>query len=67
MQNLSAPSIFQEECPMKIENVLFPCIFFKITDLCVGRSSSMCSQDPIFGTNKNLILENGSCEGAFMP
>ena len=25
----------------------------------------MCSQDPIFGTNKNGILKNGSCEGAF--
>ena len=24
----------------------------------------MCSQDPIFGTNKNRILKNGSCERA---
>ena len=36
--------------------------FFKITDPCVGRSFSMCSQVPIFGTNKNRILKNGSCE-----
>ena len=27
--------------------------FIKITGLCVGRSFSMCSHDPIFGTNKN--------------
>ena len=28
MQNLSAPFIFQEECRMKIEHVLFPSVFF---------------------------------------
>ena len=50
---------------MKIEHVLFPS-FFKITDPCVGRSFSMCSYDPMmFGTNKNGILKNGSCEWAF--
>ena len=27
MQNLSAPFIFQEECRMKIEHVLFPSVF----------------------------------------
>ena len=42
---------------MKIEHVLFPSVFFKITDSCVGRSFSMCSQDPIFGTNKNRFSE----------
>ena len=26
MQNLSAPFIFQEECRMKIEHALFPCV-----------------------------------------
>ena len=32
MQNLWAPFIFQEECRMKIEHVLFPFVFFfKIT------------------------------------
>ena len=36
--------------------------FFKITDPCVRRSFSMCSHDLIFGTNKNRILRNGSCE-----
>ena len=39
--------------------------FFKLTDPWVGRSFSMCSHDPIFGTNKNRILENRSCERAF--
>ena len=38
--------------------------FFEVTDPCVGRSFSMCSDDPIFGTNKNRILKNGSCERA---
>ena len=57
MQNLSVSFIFQEECRMKIEHVLFPSVFFKITDPCVGRSFSMCSHDPIFGTNKNPILK----------
>ena len=47
---------------MKIEHALFPSVFFKITDKCVERSFSMCSHDPIFGTNKNRILKNGSCE-----
>ena len=52
MQNLSAPFIFQEECRMKIEHVLFPPVFSKITDPSVGRSFSMCSHDPTFRTNK---------------
>ena len=30
MQNLSAPFIFQEECRMKIEHVLFPFVFSKL-------------------------------------
>ena len=38
--------------------------FFKITDPCDGRSFLMCSHDPFFGTNKNRILKNGSCEQA---
>ena len=66
MQNLSAPFIFQEVCRMKIALACSISIrFFKTTDPCVGRSCSMCSHDPIFGTNKNRILKNGSCEGAF--
>ena len=48
MQNLSAPFIFQEECRMKIEHVLFPSVYSKSTDPCVGRSFSMSSHDPIF-------------------
>ena len=39
--------------------------FFKLTDPCVGRSFLMCSHDPIFETNENQILKNGSCEWAF--
>ena len=65
--NSSAPFIFQEECQIKIEHVLFPSAFYKITDLCVGRSFSMWSHDPMFETNKNWILKNGSCEQALMP
>ena len=50
---------------MKIEHVLFRSVFFKITDPCDGRSFLMCSHDPFFGTNKNRILKNGSCEQSF--
>ena len=39
-------------------------LFFKIKDPFDGRSFSMCSHDPFFGTNKNRILKNGSCERA---
>ena len=39
--------------------------FFKIKDPFDGRSFLMCSRDPFFGTNKNRILKNGSCEQAF--
>ena len=53
---------------MKIEHVLFPSVFFfKITDPFHGRSFLMCSHDLFFGTNKNRILKNGSCERAFTP
>ena len=62
LQNLSARFICQEECRMKIEHVLFPSVFFKITDPCVGRLFSLCSHDSIFRTNRNRILKNGSCE-----
>ena len=47
---------------MKIEHVLFPSVFFKITDPFDGRLFLMCSDDLFFGTNKNRILKNGSCE-----
>ena len=60
MQNLSAPFIFQKECGMKIEHVIFH-PFLKLTDPCVRRPFSMCSHDPIFGTNKNRVLKNGQC------
>ena len=65
MPNLSVPFIFHRECRMKIEHVLFPSVFFKITDPFDGKSFLMCSHDPFFGTNKDRILKNGSCERAF--
>ena len=34
MQHLSAPLIFQEECRMKIEHVLFPSVFSKLGGVC---------------------------------
>ena len=36
--------------------------FFRIKDPFDGRSFLMCSHDRSFGTNKNRILKNGSCE-----
>ena len=66
MLNLSVPFIFEGGCRMKIEHVLFPSVFFfKITDPFDRRSFLMCSHNPFFGTNKNRILKNGSCEQAF--
>ena len=50
---------------MKIEYVLFPSVFFKITDPFNGSSFLMCSHNSFFGTNKNRILKNASCEQAF--
>ena len=52
MQYLSGPFVFQEECQIKIE---FHQFFFKIMDPWIGWSFSMCSNDPIFETNKNRI------------
>ena len=40
--------------------------FIKITDPFDGMSFLMCSHDPFFGTNKNQILKNGSCERALI-
>ena len=49
---------------MKLEHVLFSSIFLQITDPCARRSFLLCSHHSIFGTNKNRILEFGSCERA---
>ena len=58
---LSAPFIFQERCRMKIEPVYFH-PFFKIwIRLSQGH---FCCVHTIFGINKNLIFEIGSCEWA---
>ena len=66
MHNLSVSFIFQGESRMKLEHVLFPFVFFfKIKDPFDGRSFLICSQDPLFRTNKNRILKNVSCEKAF--
>ena len=64
MQNLLVPFIFQGECRMKIEHVLFSSVLFKIQDHFYGRSFLMCLHDPLFQTNKTCILKNGSCEQA---
>ena len=48
---------------MKIEHVLFPTVFFKITDPFDGKSFSMCSHDPFFGTNKIGSLKTDRVNG----
>ena len=55
--------IFQEECQMKMEHVLFPSFFLKITDLCVGRSFSMYSHDPISQPTKFGSLKTDRVNG----
>ena len=64
----SAPFIFQEERRMKIEHVLFPSTFQNYGSVfqkaIFNVSCLLCSRDPIFGTNKNEIIEIGSCEQA---
>ena len=59
MQNLSVPSDDNRACSLSTR-------FFKIRDPFDGRPFLMCSHDPFFGTNKNRILKNGSCERAFI-
>ena len=49
---------------MKIEYILFPSVFFKITDPCVGGSFLMCSHDPIFGTNKIGSMKSDPVKGS---
>ena len=39
---------------MKLEHILFPSVFFKITDPFDGRSFLMCSQDPFLEPTKFL-------------
>ena len=41
MQNLSAPVVFQEECRMEIEHVLFPSIYSKLR-ICVSEGNFQC-------------------------
>ena len=48
---------------MKIEHVLFPSVFFLITDPCVGRSFSMRSHDPSFATNRIGSLKTDRVNG----
>ena len=62
---LSAPFIFSRRVSDENRACSISIHFFKFTDPCVGRSFSMCSHDPIFGTNKNRILKNRSYEQAF--
>ena len=51
---------------MKIEHVLFPSAFSKLRIRLMEGHFLMCSQDPFFGTNKNRIRKNGSCERALI-
>ena len=48
---------------MKIEHVLLPSIFFKITDPFDGRSFLMCSHDPFFRTKKIGSLKTDPVNG----
>ena len=67
MKNLSAPFIFQDECRMKIEHVLFPSFFSKLR-IHVSEGHFQCVHTiPIIGTNKNRIRKNGTCEWALRP
>ena len=63
MQNLSAPFIFQVKVSDENRACSISIRFFKLTDPFVGRSFSMCSHDPIFGTNKNRILKTDRVNG----
>ena len=61
---LSAHYIFQKEYQMKIEHVLFPFVFSKLR-IRVSEGHFYCVHcDPVFGTNKNRIIEIGSCKQA---
>ena len=64
MQNLSVPFIFQGAVSDENRACSISIRLFKIKDPFDGRSFLMCSHDPFFGTNKNRILKNGSCERA---
>ena len=48
---------------MKIERVLFPSVFSKITDPCVGRSFSMCSQIRLLEPTKVGTLKANRVNG----
>ena len=51
---------------MKIKDVLFPSVFFKITDPCVALEvifNVFTRSD--FRNQQNWILKNGSCERTF--
>ena len=56
---------FKNSVGWKYSMFYFP-FFPKYGSVC-PKVISMCSRDPIFGTNKNRILKKGSCERAFKP
>ena len=60
----AASFIFQEEYRMKIEYILFPSVFFKITDPCVEGHFQRVHTIRFSEPTKFRILENGSCERA---
>ena len=57
MQNLSAPFIFQEECRMKIEHVLFSSAFFQNYGFKCRKIIFNVFHDPIFGTTEIVSLK----------
>ena len=61
--NFVALFIFQGECRMKIEHVLFSSGFFSKLRIRVIILNVFTRS--VFRTNKNRILKNGSCERAF--
>ena len=63
MQNLLVPFIFQGECRMKIEHVIFPSAFFKATDPFDGRSF-LCVQAIRFSEQTKIgsLKTDLSCE-----
>ena len=61
MQDLLVPFMFQGECRMKTEHVLFPSVFLNYGSI----RWKVISYSQFFGTNKNWILKSGSFEQAF--
>ena len=53
---LLLPYIFRVKCRMKIEHVLFPSVFFKITDWCAGTVFTMFKRSDFPNQQKPIIV-----------